>query len=902
IAKKELVYQNKLLEALFKNSTDAIAYFDENNKIIDINQNFQDLFGHRLEEIQGKEVDDVLETGKRESANRDYTRSVLSGRKIVEEGTRYTKNGRPIEVLIKGVPVIIDGKLTGGFAIYADITDRKQTEETLKYQLRYENLIADISTKFVNVSVKNLNDIIDYALRLSGEFFAVDRSYMFLYSADRKTMDNTHEWCAEGIETQKARLHNFPVTFFPWLLEQIEKPRHVNIPDVEKLPIEAEAEKQEFKQQKIKSLLLIPMLMDGKPVGFFGYDSVKQNKIWPEEYIAPLKVMAEIISNAFQKSQSEKALQERESQLNTLLNNTPGMIYRCLNDNNWTMEFISNGCYELTGYHPVELINNNVLSYNDLILPEYRDELWIKWQTILAKKQKFEGEYRITTATGDIKWVWERGNGVFGDQDKLLFLEGYITDITERNQVRDALRQSEERYREILASIEDGYFEVDLQGSITFCNAASARMLGYQVDELMKMNYRSFCKDHQIVFNIFNQLFLTGKKEQAMAMEMIKKDGSERYGELTFSLLHDKDGNLIGFRGIGRDVTERKQYEENLKYLTLHDQLTGLYNRVYFENELERLSSSREHPITIMSIDLDGLKLVNDTVGHERGDRLLIACANVLKKILRSSDILARVGGDEFVALLPRTDGITGEDIAMRIHPQVEFYNHEQPNRLPLSLSLGLSTAETENASLQDTYKEADDLMYRAKLHKGVDARSQIIQSLMAALGERDFITEGHARRLEKFCYKIGKEINLSNKQLSDLVLLAQVHDLGKVGTPDKVLFKQGFLNDKEWELMRQHSEKGYRIALSSTDLSGIADLILKHHERWDGSGYPLGISGEEIPIECRILAIVDAFDAMTHDRPYRKSIKKKEAVIELQKNAGTQFDPNLVPVFLSVI
>ena len=281
-------------------------------------------------------------------------------------------------------------------------------------------------------------------------------------------------------------------------------------------------------------------------------------------------------------------------------------------------------------------------------------------------------------------------------------------------------------------------------------------MLGYRVDELMGMNYRGFCKDHQIIFNIFNQLFRTGKKEQALAMEMIKKDGSERYGELTFSLLHDKDGNLIGFRGIGRDVTERKQYEENLKYLTLHDQLTGLYNRAYFENEIERLNSSREHPITIISFDLDGLKLVNDTIGHDRGDQLLIACANLLKKTLRSSDILARVGGDEFVALLPRTDSKTGEDIAMRIQPQLEIYNHEQPDQLPLSLSLGLATAENSDKLLKETFKEADDLMYRNKLHKGVDPRSQIIQSLLAALGERDFITEGHARRLEELCSRVG--------------------------------------------------------------------------------------------------------------------------------------------------
>ncbi len=192
--------------------------------------------------------------------------------------------------------------------------------------------------------------------------------------------------------------------------------------------------------------------------------------------------------------------------------------------------------------------------------------------------------------------------------------------------------------------------------------------------------------------------------------------------------------------------------------------------------------------------------------------------------------------------------------------------------------------------------------MYRNKLHKGVDARSQILQSLLAALGERDFITEGHARRLEELCSRVGEKIDLSKIQLSDLALLAQVHDLGKVGTPDRILFKKGPLSKDEWEIMHQHSEKGYRIALSSTDLSSIADFILKHHERWDGNGYPLGISGEEIPIECRILSVVDAFDAMTNDRPYRKAMTINKAAEELKRSAGTQFDPDLVPVFLSVI
>ena len=351
-----------------------------------------------------------------------------------------------------------------------------------------------------------------------------------------------------------------------------------------------------------------------------------------------------------------------------------------------------------------------------------------------------------------------------------------------------------------------------------------------------------------------------------------------------------------------QDISERKKFEEQLKYLSLHDQLTGLYNRAYLENELLRLNISREYPISIISVDLDGLKLVNDTLGHDHGDDLLKVCAGILQESFRDSDIVARAGGDEFVILLPGTELQAGERIAQRIQSQIMNYNRVQKGHIPLSLSIGLACAENDQHDLTEVLKQADDLMYRDKLNRNINSRSQIMTALMAALEERDFITSGHAHRLEELCLKLGKEMKLSVNQISDLSLLAQVHDLGKVGIPDHILFKPGPLTAEEWEIMRQHPEKGHRIALASTDLAGIADLILKHHERWDGQGYPLGLQGDEIPIECRILAVVDAFDSMTNERPYRKAMSTAEALKELHRYAGSQFDPQLVEAFLKIV
>ncbi|MEW5785059.1 MAG: PAS domain S-box protein [Bacillota bacterium] len=477
----------------------------------------------------------------------------------------------------------------------------------------------------------------------------------------------------------------------------------------------------------------------------------------------------------------------------------------------------------------------------------------------------------------------------------------FVRDITEEKKVAEDLRKSEERYREILASIEEGYYEVDLTGKITFCNEAACQVLGYQQAQLQGMSFRRLFKDPKAVFNTFKQVFVSERSDRAFTTEIVCKGGSTIFGEFSISPIRNKEGSITGFRGVVRDITERIRVEEQLRYLSLHDQLTGLYNRTFFEAELKRLDGSRSYPITIISADLDGLKLVNDTIGHIQGDQQLIACAGVLRDSIRGSDILARVGGDEFTAILPRTDDKTGEKISGRIRENIALYN-EKHAEFPLSLSLGVATIESGETSLNELFKRADDLMYRDKLYRSDSARSQIVQALLAALAERDYITEGHAQRLAELCRKVGIKLNLTTRQLSDLALLAQVHDLGKVGIPDSILFKKGSLTEEEWEIMRRHPEKGYRIAVSSPDIAGVADLILKHHERWDGTGYPLKLKGREIPVECRILAIVDAYDAMTHERPYSKVKTKKAALAELKRCAGIQFDPELVKLFLLVI
>ncbi|SMD14767.1 bifunctional diguanylate cyclase/phosphohydrolase [Sporomusa malonica] len=361
---------------------------------------------------------------------------------------------------------------------------------------------------------------------------------------------------------------------------------------------------------------------------------------------------------------------------------------------------------------------------------------------------------------------------------------------------------------------------------------------------------------------------------------------------------------------ISREIQEaevrrdRKKLEERLTYLSMHDPLTGLFNRAYFAAELERLNDPLFAPVGMIVGDLDGLKLINDTWGHQSGDSLLKAAAGILTANSPPNTIVTRIGGDEFVILLPNATLQSLEVLSRRITKSVDAYNLSTPlaEGIVLSISLGFALADSYPASLQDVFKSADNNMYREKLHRSQSNRSAIVQTAMKLLEARDFITEGHGDRLQQLVARMGMLLRLPENRITDLKLLAQFHDIGKVGIPDHILFKPGKLTVEEFNQMKRHSEIGFRIAHASPDLSIIADYILKHHEWWNGTGYPMGLTAENIPLECRILSIADAYDAMTSDRPYRKALSHTQATCELRRFAGIQFDPDLIEPFVEIV
>jgi diguanylate cyclase (GGDEF)-like protein/PAS domain S-box-containing protein len=508
------------------------------------------------------------------------------------------------------------------------------------------------------------------------------------------------------------------------------------------------------------------------------------------------------------------------------------------------------------------------------------------------------------TKSGNLRLISWSFTALHGAGDETDHIVGVGLDVTEREQAEENLRVSKERYQVLFNSVNDAVFVYSLAkgeqpSRLIEVNEVACQRLGYSREELLRLPPSAVEQPANAAQVPLIDHKLRQQRHALFEAVHRTKAGTEIPVEVNAHLFSLYGQTTV--LSVARDITERKELEEKLRFITMHDSLTGLYNRAYFDEEVRRLEAARELKVGVIGCDVDGLKLINDSMGHQAGDALLRAAGTSIASAVREGDFVARVGGDEFVVLLHNVDYQGVKKVMERIRAAIARQNKLEP-RLPLSISLGCAVATEETQDIHQLLKEADDHMYREKLHHSKSARSMLVHGLKKALEARDFITDGHGERLIDLIDKLGQALGLEERDLVELRLLAQFHDFGKVGVPDRILFKPGRLTEEEYAEMQRHSEIGHRIAQSVPDLCPIADRILKHHEWWNGQGYPLGLRGEEIPLECRILSIADAFDAMTSDRPYRKAIPAADALQELLRFKGKQFDPVLVDKFTALM
>lgn len=550
---------------------------------------------------------------------------------------------------------------------------------------------------------------------------------------------------------------------------------------------------------------------------------------------------------------------------------------------------------------PNNLINENINSINTSWIFEF----YLKnIKDVFNRTEVVEYEYQCIHENKEN--YWEIRAVICGDNNILLIFR----DITESKkaskeiiELNQYLKKSEYTFRTLFEGSSDTIFLIRSM-KILDCNPAAIEMfrcnskkylLGKSIWELSITNQPNNKSSEEEARRIDNIVRKIGKYKFEWWFK--KCDGTVFPVEimLTSIILNGKNA----LHGSCRDISDRKKMEVQLEYLSYHDQLTGLYNRRFFEDELKRMDNPKYYPLTLVVADINGLKLVNDSFGHAIGDEIIKKVSKDIINCCRTKDVIARFGGDEYVILLPNTSYSETETILKKIKG---ILKRQKVRSIGISASFGWATKEKIDETTQELFKKAEDLMYKQKLYESPSMRGRTITAIIKTLNEKNPREEAHSQRVSALCAELGKVINLTDSEVDELKTVGLFHDIGKIAIEESVLNKEGKLEPEEWEQVKRHPEIGYRILSTVNEMAEMAEYVLAHHERWNGTGYPKGLKHEEIPIQARIISIADAFDAMTSERTYKNALTYDEAIDELNRCAGIQFDPILVDAFINKV
>jgi len=657
----------------------------------------------------------------------------------------------------------------------------------------------------------------------------------------------------------------------------------------------------------------------------------------------PLKIFGTHL-NITKRKEKEKQLEDAQALIKNLTDQVPGIIYQLkLSPNRQrSIPYASKGIYELYEVSPKAVIKDATKVFNR-IHPDDYDQVIHSIEVSAKNLSVWRNIHRVILPEQGEKWL-EAEAIPEKLEDGSIIWHGSIRDITNKKKQHAFQKTLAEISSNLLTinpstideAIDDAlkkigeYFEVERSNIFQLIHEENVMRNTHEwtkpgmkrhKNQLQALAIEKFPWAMGKLYNskIVNipdieDISHAQKAEQELLKILDLKSitampifiEAELFGFFSFSSVKRKrvfskeELRLLKiFTDVITSAFSKYIYDQKILELTYKDSLTGLYNRRYFKHELLRLDTKRQLPISIIIADINGLKIINDSLGHDKGDELLIKSANVLKNIIRKKDILAREGGDEFAILLPKTKKEEAEEIINRVKQVAKV---TKADALTVSIALGTATKKTIEENIFDILKKADNNMYQNKLSESKSTKNKIVKSLLSTLEVKSNETKEHAVRMTTLAMTFGKKLGLSNYELNRLALLSTLHDIGKTTIPEEILKKPGKLDAKEWEIIKKHPESGYRIANSSQEFALVAEAIYAHHEQWSGNGYPRQLAGEEIPYLARIISIIDAYDVMTNERPYKKAMSKKDALKEIEDCADYQFDPVLATQFIEMM
>lgn len=466
----------------------------------------------------------------------------------------------------------------------------------------------------------------------------------------------------------------------------------------------------------------------------------------------------------------------RSRVLDTLVNNLEGMAYRCLNDAHWTMVFVSQGCAELTGYAPAQLLGPAGVSWEHITHPDDRQRMRSAVQSAVASGQRFSVQYRITTLSGQIRHVSERGVAVH-DEHNVLVVEGFIEDISQTQCALEALEQAELRYRHIFDHASEGIFQTTRDGHYLAANRALARIYGYQTPEtlmadLSDIDRRLYVKPGRR--EVFHRLMQAQGQVLNFESEVHRRDGTRIWISENAHVVCSPQGEFLCYEGTVQDISERRRYQEQLERHANHDLLTGLPNRVLLGDRIEQgiaRATRLGYYLALVFIDLDKFKFINDSLGHAAGDELLKEVAARLTECVRSCDTVARLGGDEFVLILnDHYHSSSVISVLERVLKDIGRPVMLSGREFQVGASLGVAMFPSDGDDAQLLLKHADVAMYAAKdrgrnnfqfftreLNRQADERLHLEAAMRTAL-EEDAFEVHYQPKVDHRCRIVGVE------------------------------------------------------------------------------------------------------------------------------------------------
>ena len=894
------------LRLTFESIQDGIILIDLDGKVVDVNEATVRMGGYRhKDQVIGRNAFEWIAPKDRSIVMDDLKDRIEGHPKEKMEYSIHPADGRPFEAELTASMLRDEGgNPTGYIAVIRDISERKKTEDALResekrYRLVAENVsdviwIMDMNAKYLYISpsVERMRGYTpEEMLAMPGQDFVTPESAGLILKALSEEM--TLEMSG------KADPHR-----------------------VRTLEMESKNKDGATLWQEVKITFMRDQ--EGKPIGFLG-----------------------VSRDIDERKRTEEALKESEQKYKDLVEQERDVIFSIDADGRFTS---INTAVTSWGYMPEEIVGQHY----SMFLPH---DLMNKLVADLTQPLMKDGEIVAEAMGLDRDGNWrpiEFSAMLIMKDDKFAGARGIVRDIKERKRAEEALKQRNRELatlnriaeavshplglNKVLRTALDSVLEtMDFTGGCIWLldkDSSELELVASRVPKGMPIGVamvQEAFKTGEVTTVIHHPENQSGQANKGRAVKANE-------GKSIISIPLKSKGETLGVLGVVGPIrmsspddirlletvgdqiavaVENAQLLDRLNELSITDELTGLFNRRHFYKVLEsETDRTRRYGrcISLAMIDLDGFKKYNDKFGHASGDVILADFAKVLTETLRKTDTAFRYGGDEFIVILPATNAEKAKEVIERISKK---WLKQLAVQLPLAdIQLGFSAGIAqfpENAETVDGLVFlSDTALYYAKRGGGqkvmlisdlgtssLDVLSAStldqVYALAATVDTKDPYTYGHSKRTAAIAESLGKAIGIGSEELSDLTAAAFLHDIGKVGIADMILTKPGKPKKEEWEAIKKHCAEGAKIVQHVKELMPLAPIILHHHEWYDGTGYPDGLKGEEIPLHARIISVADAYDTMTAQRSYHEGVSPQKALEELERCSGTQFDPQLI-------